>query len=855
MCIPYFSNDDAARDHRIGVRGIEHAGKHDKRQGWARRARKGMQLRSIGNDRTSAKGWRGSRAHALALAAGWLASGGAAWAQSVPAANGRGADAGAANGAWVAGSVQDVVVTTGTRETAKKAGDSANPVDVIGGEALRSTGQTNLRDALVQLSPSVARQALGGDAANLTSALTLRGLSPDHVLVLVNGKRRHSTANISLDKGPQQGSTGVDVDLIPVGAVERIEILRDGASAQYGSDAIAGVINIILKSDYKGGELSNTTGQTYRGDGLAQNNAANIGLRLGDAGFLDLSAEYNRQNHTVRTGADPRTGRDDNLILGSPASTREAVAFNAGYLLDGGVQLYGFGTYAHRDGSSYQNFRLPSVLPKIYPNGFTPQETISENDYSITAGVKGDRLFGWAWDLSTTYGSDNVNIGMVNSANTSLFADTGATPTRFHLSNFQNTQWTNNLDLSRAFRLPLLPAPLNVSVGVEHRHESYSVGAGDAASTYGGGTQALPGLSSISALSASREVLGAYADLATKLAPNWQVDLAGRFEHYNDVGSTANGKLSTRYDITPAIAVRGSVGTGFRAPSLAEQNFTNLNISPFSANGLLAANSAAARSLGAVPLKPEKSTNIDVGLVLNPLPKLNVTIDAYQIDIRDRIVQGGTYSGQTAIDALTRAGVTLPSGLSAVTANYFTNGANTRTRGLDIVATYHSDFASWGKVDWDLGVNFNTTSATRVGSDANGNTLLDAQQIGYLVASTPKNKIIVGGTWRLDKWAVTLHETRFGSTSGEESYWSGPNAFSTTRFAHFSNTPKFITDVEVRYAVTRKFELAIGANNLFNVYPSKLPAENQLLGNQYDTYSSQIGVSGGFYYLRARYLL
>nr|WP_241021909.1 TonB-dependent receptor [Burkholderia sp. Ac-20353] len=786
----------------------------------------------------------------MALAACWFTASGAAWAQST------------APGSTLAGdvqdggvTVQDVVVVTGTREKARKVRDAADPVDVIGGDMLRRTGQSNLRDALVQLSPSIARQAMRGDAGNLTSALTLHGLSPDHVLVLVNGKRRHSTANISLNRGPQQGSTGVDVDLIPVTAIDHIEILRDGASAQYGSDAIAGVINIILKSDDQGGELSNTTGQTYQGDGLAQNNAANLGLPLGDAGYLNLSAEYNRQNHTVRTAADPRTGQNDNLILGSPAGTRESVAFNAGYQLEGGVKLYGFGTYAHRYGSSYQNYRLPSVLPAIYPHGFTPQETLNENDYSLTAGVKGDRLLGWAWDISSTYGSDNAGIGMVNSANTSLFAATGSTPTSFRLSTFTNTQWTNNLDLSRAFRLPLLPAPLNVSVGVEHRHESYAIGAGDAASTYGAGSQALPGLSPLSALSKSREVIGTYVDLATRLAPNWQVDLAGRFEHYNDVGGTTNGKISTRYDITPSIAVRGSVGTGFRAPSLAQQYFTNLNISPFSAYGQLAPNSPAARNLGATPLKPEKSTNFNIGLVLNPLPNLNVTIDAYQINVRDRIVQGGTYSGQPAIDALTQAGITLPAGLSSVTANYFTNGVDTRTRGLDIVATYRSNFAKWGTVDWDLGINFNTTSVTSVGRDTNGNTLLNAQQVGYITSSTPKNKIIIGGTWRLDKWAFSLHETRYGTTSGEESYWSGPNAFSTTRFAHFTNAARYVTDVELRYAVTRKFELAVGANNLFNVYPSKLPAENQFLGTQYDIVSSPIGINGGFYYLRARYLL
>jgi iron complex outermembrane recepter protein len=802
-------------------------------------------------NRPAVSGWR---ATAITVAVATLACNSSVWAQTANTSAEGTANANSSSQGTFAGNVQDVVVSTGTRETDRKASQSISPVDVITAATLQRTGQTNLRDALVQLSPSIARQAMGGDAANLTDALTLRGLSPDHVLVLVNGKRRHSTANISLDPGPQQGATGVDIDMIPISAVDHVEILRDGASAQYGSDAIAGVINIILRSDVQGGSISNTTGQTYQGDGLTQGNSATLGLALGQNGFLDLSAEYARQNHTMRNAADPRTGGYDNLILGSPASTRESVAVNTGYFVSDNVELYGFATYAHRDGSSYQNYRLPSVLPSIYPYGFSPQETISENDYSVTAGAKGENLFGWSWDLSTTYGGDDDNIGMVNSANTDLYAATGSTPTSFHLSSFQNTQWTNNLDFSRPFNFSLLPAPLTVSVGFEHRHEGYTVGPGDPASIYGAGSQALPGLSPLSAVSASREVLGTYIDLATKLTQRWQVDLAGRFEHYSDVGDTTNGKVSTRFDITPQIAVRGSVSSGFRAPSLAEEYFTNLNISPFSASGLLAANSAAARSLGANPLKPEKSTNFDLGLVLNPLPRLSLTFDAYQINIRDRIVEGGTYSGQTAIDALTEAGITLPSGLSAVTANYFTNGANTQTRGLDIVGTYHTDFSRWGNVDWDLGANFNTTSVSHVDSDANGVSLLNAQQLGFLTSATPKNKIIIGGTWHLDKWAVSLHETRYGSTSGEATYWSGPNAYSTTTFYHFTNTPKYITDLEVRYAFNKKFEVAVGANNLFNVYPKTLPADNQLLGIQYDTTSSQIGVNGGFYYLRAKYL-
>jgi iron complex outermembrane receptor protein len=756
---------------------------------------------------------------------------------------------------------QDTVVVTGTR-TDTKASKSLTPVDVISGAQLQATGRTNLRDALVQLSPSIAHETYAGDAAVLTDALTLHGLSPDHVLVLVNGKRRHTTANIALDGGLNQGSTGVDIDMIPVGLIDHIEVLRDGAAAQYGSDAIAGVINIILKKNSHGGDLQTTNGQTYAGDGFKNSESASIGLDLGGKGFLDLSAEYDRQNHTVRTGPDDYFGTFQpghgyyNPIEGDPASTRELVGYNAGYYIGDDVELYGFGTYGHRDAQSYQNYRPPSVLPAVYPDGFVPRETVNENDFSVTTGIKGQNLFGWSWDLSSTYGGDHDVIGMENSANTGLYAAQGYTPSSFHLGTVSNTQLTNNLDFSRAFQLPLLAAPVNVSWGVEQRRETYSVGAGDYASYIDGGSQALPGLAPVSASDNSRNVLGTYVDLLTHLTPKWTVDLAGRFEHYSDVGSTANGKFSTRYDFTPVFAVRGSVSTGFRAPSLAEEYYSNISESPASVFGLLAANSAAARLIGAQPLQSEKSTNYNLGFVLTPVRDLHLTLDAYQIDIRNRIVEGGTASGEAAIAAMEAAGLSVPSSVpaSAVSASYFTNGASTRTRGIDLTGTYHTGFGAYGQVDWDLGVNINTTSVTHVATGANGVPELNAQQIAWLSTSTPKNKIIIGGTWHLDKWGVSLHETRYGSTTSQETYIVGPNAFSTTQFLQFQNAARYITDVEVRYNVTKKFQIAVGANNLFDVYPSKLPYVAQLEGSQYDAFASTTGVNGGFYYARARYV-
>jgi iron complex outermembrane receptor protein len=380
--------------------------------------------------------------------------------------------------------VQDVVVT-GTRDIQRSAGESLSPIDVISAKDLQRTGQTDLRDALVKLLPSINRLAQTGDAANLTSALTLRGLSPNHVLLLVNGKRRHTSANITADAGSQQGATPVDIDLIPVSAVDHIEVLRDGAAAQYGSDAIAGVINVILKSSSQGGSATATAGEYYKHDGFTLGGAADIGLALGADGFLHLSAEYRRHEHSMRSGADERTGTFVNRTLGDPQMRRESFGANAGIVVDKDVELYAFGTAAHRAGGSYQNYRLPSRLPQVHPNGFSPIETSNETDAALTAGIKGTDLAGWRWDLSASYGIDNVKINMVDSANTDLYTATGATPTNFHLAQYKNIQQSANLDLARSLDTGFLPSALSVALGAEFRRETYEVGAGDEASYFG----------------------------------------------------------------------------------------------------------------------------------------------------------------------------------------------------------------------------------------------------------------------------------------------------------------------------------------------------------------------------------
>ena len=744
------------------------------------------------------------------------------------------------------------VVVTGTRDTRRSADESLSPIDVISARDLQRTGQTDLRDALVKLLPSVNRLAQAGDAANLTSALTLRGLSPNHVLLLINGKRRHTSANISADPGAQQGATPVDLDLIPVSAVDHIEVLRDGAAAQYGSDAIAGVINVILKSSGQGGNVSVNSGQYYQGDGFTLGSSADIGLPLGEDGFVHLSAETKRHDHSVRSGPDERTGTVVNRTLGDPQSRREAFGVNAGLALGTTAELYAFGSVAHRAGESVQNYRLPSRLPQLYPNGFSPVETSNEQDGSLTAGVRGEQLAGWRWDLSATHGVDNVKIGMRDSANTDLYAATGATPTTFHLASYKNTQWGVNLDVARPFDVGL-PAPLSVALGSEYRRETYDVCAGDAASSFGSGSQALPGLSAISAGKHGRSISAAYADLSSKLGAKWEAELAARYERYSDAGNTTNAKLSARYQASARYALRGTLSTGFRAPSLAQEYYTSLMVSPTTAGGQLAVNSVAARSLGATALKPEKSRSFNLGLVAQPWDKFNLTVDAYRIEIRDRIIQGGTYTGATAISALTAAGISLPTGLSSVSASYFANGVDTRTQGVDVVATYTTSLGA-GRIAWDLGANVNTSSILRTAVDTNGRPLLNAQQAGYLTTSTPKNKVILGGVWSQGPWGVSLHATRYGKTATEATFYSGPNIYSTSVFNHIENAPRTLTDLEVRYAVSKKLQLALGANNLFDVYPSKVPAASRYLGvYQYDTAASQTGFNGGYYYVRASY--
>lgn len=830
------------------------------------------------------------------------------------------------------------VIVTGTRATGVKAADSAAPIEVVGAAALTRVGQPDLMQALSQSLPSFNAQGYGADTAALSLEAALRGLNPNETLVLVNGKRVHGTANLQVDGGsPFQGAAAADLSFIPVGSIDHVEVLQDGAAAQYGSDAIAGVVNIILKKGASGGTLSATGGQYYEGDGATGSWSVNKGFGLGDKGFVNVTLEervhsFSRQGAydqrfsspsgvflnaggTVDNTGIPKTNGYPkmNNIYGDPEYHLYNFAYNAGYDLGSGVMLYSFGTYGHRIDSGFENYRKPSkvegctgtpanpgvlssgactsgTLVVPFPTGFSPREKFTEDNYSFTAGIKGD-TYGWHWDLSTTYGDDQDDVYTINSANAQLFSalqsinSTPLTPQRnFYDGTFKATEWTNNLDISRPVDTHIFASPLTVAFGAEIRRDTYSISAGEPDSYYGGvGAQSFSGYSPLDAGGHARTSYAGYVDLAAEVITHLHLDLAGRYEHYSDFGDTTVGKATGRYDFSPAIAVRGTVSTGFRAPTPQEEYYTGINVSPAFIQGQLAPNSAAATAGSFGALRPETSHNYSVGFVLHPAPKLQITADLYEIDIANRIVGSGfllaTQSGvkvangpYAALSQLLGAAYTTPVTGIAATSSYtgiqlFTNGVNTRTQGAEVTANYASDFGDLGHVDWSVAANYNATTITHTAalpaSSYNASigqtALLSPNATSSLTDATPKFKFVLAAFWRKDKWSINLREEIFGPVS---QWVSLDGSGSSTGATDVKMGTTGITDLDIGYMLNSKLKIDVGANNLFDIKPTTIPTYNN--GGHYQPADgnnvfgepiqfSPFGINGGYYYGRITY--
>ena len=718
------------------------------------------------------------------------------------------------------------VIVTGTRTTGLKAADSAAPIEIVGSQALTKTGSISLPDALLASVPSFNLDHNGGDAAAVLTIAALRGVSPNDTLVLVNGQRRHSTADLYVDGGSAySGAATVDLSYIPVAAIDHVEVLTDGAAAQYGSDAIAGVINIILKKSATGGSFTATGGEYYEGDGHSGSWSLNKGMSFGgDKGFLNVTLEQQYHGFSVQGIGDRRVTNQYGVPLSSDSTfTSNGVLassgypsmnklngdpqfnlfngfWNAGYDLTPDIQLYAFGNYGQREASHYENYRVPTKVSGTtstgvtyypFPEGFDPREKFEETDESFTEGAKGTK-YGWHWDLSTTYGKDNVQVYTINSANAQLFPVLAAlssseiTPqTNFYDGGYINSEMEFSLNLDRSFALPFFASPLNVALGAEQRKDTYQIQNGEPSSYYGAGAQSFDGYLPTDAGSHSRTNYAFYIDLATDPIAHLHTDAAFRYEHYSDFGDTTVGKFTARYDFSPAIAVRGTASTGFRAPTLAEEYYSGTNVSPTSADVQLPPNSSAAALAGFGPLKPEQSDNYSIGIVLHPLPKLQITADAYSILIKDRILVSGFIFGeesgygtngvvsQGVLNAIAARGVTLDSGLSYAGISIFANAANTQTNGLEATATYSSDFDQYGHVDWSMGFNYNHTTITKLtplpaavtNVDFGQTAILNDVAKSALLNSTPRYKLILQATWTLQKWAVNLRETIYGQSS------------------------------------------------------------------------------------------
>ncbi|MGZ6017045.1 MAG: TonB-dependent receptor plug domain-containing protein [Phenylobacterium sp.] len=804
----------------------------------------------------------------------------------------------------------DELIVTGTRATGMKAADSPAPIQVLGSTALKQVAQTDLMQAIAQNLPSFNAQGFGGDAANLTLSAALRGLNPNDTLVLVNGKRRHGTGNLAVDGGsPYSGSAAADLGLIPIGGIDHIEVLQDGAAAQYGSDAIAGVVNIILKSNDSGGALSATGGQYYENGGKTGAWSFNDGTKIGDKGFVNFTLEERYHEHSVQGGPDRRLydingkllATDSavdvgvakapgapkvNFINGDPAYNLYNFMYNAGYDLGGGIEAYSFGSYSHRNASSYENLRVPSKVSGTtsagvkyfpFPAGFDPVEVLAEDDYSFTGGIKGS-VDGWNWDLSTTYGRDRDAISTDGSANAQLFpvlAAQSATPIipqrDFYDGSFINTEWTTNLDIVKNIDAGMAK-PLVLAFGAETRENTFELTAGEPSSYFGAGAQSFTGYDPSNAGRHTRRDYAGYVDVAADPVENLHLDIAGRYSHYSDFGDATVGKLTGRYDFNPMIAVRGTISNGFRAPTLAEEYYSGTNVSPSFAEVQLPPNSLAASIAGFTPLKPEKSTNYSVGFVAHPIEGLQISFDAYQIDIRNRIVVTGLIFGsdvsggvnhvisQAVLNAITAHGNTLDSGISYAGIAVFTNGVNTRTQGAELTVNYASDFGEYGHVEWTGGLNYNKTTVTGVAAlpaaDFSAaptiitqNTLLTPSALSSLTTATPREKFVGNAYWTLSKWSVNLRETIYGETS---------ELTTTSNITTDLKVPvSAITDLTVGYKVTDWAKVEVGANNLFD---KKAPTVPNLAGlnkpaNGSNVWNSPIGftpwgINGGYYYAR-----
>jgi iron complex outermembrane receptor protein len=771
-------------------------------------------------------------------------------------------------------------ITVGSRAIGAEQ-EKAVPVDVIPQEQIESSPSTETSQIIQKIAPSFnfPRPTIS-DGTDSVRPATLRGLGPDQLLVMVNGRRRHASALVNANNTVGRGSSGVDLNAIPASAIGNIEILRDGAAAQYGSDAIAGVINMVLKADTQPLRIDTKIGQTSHGDGETLDTSLNGGWGIGK-GVLFVTGEYRVRYETNRASPDLRDqivpGDAGNNAVPQPNThwgdsyARDAMTFlnfNLPITPDSKQIFYAFGGYSVRHGSHGGNYRRALQAqnwPQIYPLGFLPLIQPRVEDTSLNAGVRGE-LGTWFYDLSGGYGRNKFDFYVTDSLNTSLGPN--STQTRFYSGSLGDDQLTANLDLSKQYKVGGMAGPLNVAVGAEFRRDGFDQHAGEPNSYINGGfkdrngaiapagAQVFPGFQPSNAVDVSRNSKSLYADLEGDVLSKLRIGLAGRYEHYSDFGNTTNGKLTVRYSPLQQLIFRGSASTGFRAPSLSQGNFSAIStnfilntttgiVEPFE-TGTYRVDSPIARALGATDLKPEKSKNLSAGVVWQPLQNLELTADYFHIDINDRIVFSGNFQGARILPLISPFGATA--------ARFFTNAIDTRTKGYDLVANYQRPLFG-GRTDLSAAYSNNETKI--VGTIATppqlaglGNVLFDRIEQRRVECGQPKSNVRLMESWNRSGWTTTLRQSRYGE------YCS----FTILPIDDQTYGAEWLADVELAYRWNH-YTFAAGAENLFDAFPDRNLVRNAngaftaQINNGVATYpiNTPFGMNGRFFYTRIGY--
>lgn len=762
----------------------------------------------------------------------------------------------------------ETVAILGSRGEQRTVISAPVPIDVISATEMRQAGRTETAQMIQSVAPSFNfPRATIADGTDHIRPATLRGLAPDQALVLVNGKRRHPSALVNLNGFVGRGSQAVDINAIPASMIDHIEILRDGAAAQYGSDAIAGVMNIVLKHGSPG-EFSVQAGENVttfnRGasadvafpgqlaeqtahDGKTVTSSLNYGITLGSQGYLQIGGEVRDRAGTNRSlqdtrlqyfPGDPRNSAAPASHFWQGESYNHDTQFllNVGGLNAGPVEFYGGAGYGRRRGASAGQWRRPNddrTLRTIYANGFLPFIKSDIDDESVTLGAKGT-ISNWKWDLGSVYGRNAFAFGVDNSANASLGP---SSPTSFDAGKLTAGQSTTTLDLFRAVKTPW-HSPLRVALGGEVRADRYDIRAGDSASWKDGkvlvvgpdglptnrpaapGAQVFPGFRPTDAGTHERTNVAGYLDLESDITSRWLLGVAGRVERYSDFGTTSTGKVASRLEVTRGFALRGAVSSGFRAPSLGQQFFSStatnfINGAPFDIR-TFPVGTEAARLLGAHDLKPERSVNISGGVAIEPASGLAFTADYYRITINDRIVLTDNFTGAAVQALFTSAGLTGVSG-----GRYFSNAINTRSNGVDLVANYTVSVAGSGLLRLTSGYNHNEIKVTQVDSTpaelkAFQETLFGRVERKRIERGNPRDNVFVSANYGFKGLTTNVRTQRFGEVS-----IAGTTPTNATGTLDQTFGAKWITDVSASYTYRSRYTLTAGADNLLDVYPDR----------------------------------